>query len=62
MQLRGHALQHGAAFFFFHVQVAVAGNAKGGTAEHLISTEHAFRVGFNKLVEQQEAVLPAPEW
>ena len=51
------AFEHGAAFFLLHVEVAVAGDAEGGAAEDLVAAEHAFDVGFDQLVEEEEVAL-----
>jgi hypothetical protein len=51
------AFEDGAAFFFLHVEIAVASDAKGGAVEDAVAAEHRLNVGFDEFFEKQEIAL-----
>ena len=57
MELFGDGLEERARFFVLHVEIAVAGDAEGGSVEDAVAAEHRVDVGFNEVFEEQEVAL-----
>ena len=56
MQLHADGLQQRARFFLLEVEVRVAGDAKGGVAQHFVAAVHAGQVLRDQVLKQQVIV------
>ncbi len=54
VQLFANAFEDAARLLFLHVEIAVAGDAKGCFAEHFVSAIHLVDLGLDELVEEDE--------
>ena len=57
VQLDADGFKQRARFFFFEVEVGVAGDAEGGAGEHLVAAVHAGEVLRDEVLEQQVVVV-----